>query len=239
MRPVSFVICAAGKGERFRQYGFRKSKPLLVLNGITMLERSIQSLDVQHQDQVIVISQKSDSLPGHFKHLKNVSWLEIEEFTKGQLDTFLFAKDLIKHDDVVIYNCDTYFRSDNLRSVIESSEYSGLIPCSREPGLSWSFCKVDERNNILAVAEKSRISDWASVGYYYFSDKKMLLEFALQEVKSQGQKEVYVAPLYNKYLEKNYPVKMVPVESFLPFGTIEQVKDYWGVSLEKLLSENS
>jgi dTDP-glucose pyrophosphorylase len=237
-KGITFVLCAAGKGERFFKHGLTKPKPLLKLNQITMLERSIQSLELETEDQLIIISQKTHNLKVSFENTINATWVEIDQTTGGQLETFLYAKDLILNDQVVIYNCDTYFESHSLREEINSAKYEGIIPCSKEKGDAWSFCQIDDKNEVLAVAEKERISEWASVGYYYFKDKTLLLKLAMDEIRETQSKESYVAPLYNKYLSRGYKLKMVPVEKFLPFGTIEQVKDYWGVSLEELIAQN-
>lgn len=238
MRPVTFVICAAGKGERFRQKGINISKPKIKLKGHTMLERSIQSLELRPNDQLIIIGQEEDHLPDYFSSFSRVQWVTLTGPTKGQLDTFLKADKLLLHSDVVIYNCDTYFSCEKLRPMIDSGLVEGIIPCSIQPGTSWSFCEVNQHFDILDVAEKRRISDWASVGYYYFRDKTRLLDLARAEVQGVSGTESYVAPLYKRYIEQGLPLKMVPTDTFLPFGTIEQVQDYWNMSLEELINEN-
>ena len=234
MKPISYVICAAGLGLRFREHGINIPKPLMILEGKTMLERSIESLPLRSMDQLIIISQKADSLPSLFSTIKKCEWLEIETTTKGQLDTFLLAKDMIKFDDIVIYNCDTFFHSPGLLELMESDLYSGIIPCSPQPGDCWSFCEVDSHLNVLQVAEKERISDWASVGFYYFKGKELLIHLAELECRQTLGKESYVAPLYNRYLSLGHKLRVAVVDRFLPFGTIEQVKTYWDVSIEEL-----
>lgn len=204
-----------------------------------MLELSIKSLQIQPQDQLIIISRLEDNLPERFKNFQQAEWIEISGNTRGQLDTFLRASGKIKFEDIVIYNCDTYFEASNLRAEIESGKYDGIIPCSAQPGESWSFCEVTNNHLITRVTEKERISDWASVGYYYFKDKKQLLDLAQKEVERVKEKESYVAPLYNEYIRMQLPLKMVVTDSFLPFGTVEQLKDYWGVELEDLIRQNS
>jgi dTDP-glucose pyrophosphorylase len=238
MKPISYVICAAGLGLRFREHGINKPKPLMLLNGKTMLERSIESLPLRPLDQLIIISQKADSLPSVFPKLHKCQWLEIEETTKGQLTTFLLAKDMIQFDDIVIYNCDTFFFCPELLGLMESDLFSGIIPCSQQPGDWWSFCEVDSQLNILKVAEKERISDWASVGFYYFKGKELLIHLAKLECLETQGKESYVAPLYNRYLASGHKLRVVVVDRFLPFGTTEQVKTYWDVSIEELKRQN-
>ena len=66
----------------------------------------------------------------------------------------------------------------------------------------------------------------------------LLLELAeLECLETQG-KESYVAPLYNRYLALGHKLSVAEVDRFLPFGTIEQVKTYWDVSIEELKRQN-
>lgn len=234
-RPITFVICAAGKGERFLKHGLQTPKPLLKLNGQTMLDRSIASLNTLPCDQIIIIYYKDHALKQNDKY----DFVEITHQTRGQLETFMLAKDKIINDEVVIYNCDTYFESQELNNLIEIGLYDGIIPCSKQPGDAWSFCQIDDSNNILKVAEKSRISEWASVGYYYFKNKSTLFELAKEELASIEGKEVYVAPLYDRYIQRGLKIKLAEVEIFKPFGTIEQIRDYWGISVEDFIYQNS
>lgn len=233
-QPITFVICAAGKGERFVKHGLSTPKPLLKINNVTMLERSINSLKPLPEDQVIIITFSDHKIPKSDKY----EMLEITQQTRGQLETFMFAKNKIRYNRVVIYNCDTYFESNELENLL-SGDDDGIIPCSQEEGTAWSFCRIDQNKNVTQVAEKKRISDWASVGYYYFKDKNLLFQLAHEELSEVTDKEVYVAPLYERYLSLGLNIKMAAVEKFLPFGTIEQVQDYWGISLEEFIAQNS
>ncbi|HXH31147.1 MAG TPA: NTP transferase domain-containing protein [Bacteriovoracaceae bacterium] len=238
MRPITYIICAAGNGERFRSNGLDLPKPLIKFNGKTMLERSLQSLEVCPGDQIILITRATDKVRVALPQDLASTWLEIEAPTGSQLETALLAESKILHEDLAIYNCDTFFRSENLRSDIEDGNYDGIIPCSLEPGSSWSFCEVDTDDNVLRVAEKERISDWASVGYYYFKGKGLFLETAKEECRSVRGKEAYVAPLYNRYLAARCKIKMNRVDEFLPFGTFDQINDYWGITLDELITQN-
>jgi NDP-sugar pyrophosphorylase family protein len=237
MKPISFIICAAGAGTRFRDLNL--PKPLIKLNGRTLLERSLDSLEIQDGDQLIIIGRQDDQLSQHFGHLPHqIVWLETNVLTRGQLETSLLALDHILHDDIIIYNCDTYFQCSNLRNTINSGEFDGIIPCSIEEGSCWSFCKISEGNIVSEVAEKNPISPWASVGLYYFKGRKLFTDLAQQECEAVSGQEVYVAPLYNRYISHAKKISMLPTTEFKPFGTFEQVQKYWGLKREELIQQN-
>lgn len=239
MSGISYVICAAGRGMRFRKAGLNIAKPKIKLQGKTMLERSLESFAFTPEDQVLVIGLAEDRLAESFSHLSGITWLELSHTTRGQLETYLLFEDHVKHEDIVIFNCDTFFKCDELVPAIRSGRYTGLIPCSQELGTSWSFCRVNEKEEILEVAEKKRISNWASVGCYYFRGRETLRQLGGEELKRKDVDEFYIAPVYNRYIERKEPLLMLPTQEFLPFGTIDQVSQYWGVSADELLAENS
>ena len=153
-----------------------------------MLEWSISSLPILSEDRVIVVTQESHNLKKKlFNEIQNrypfnkIEWIEIKTTTKGQLETALVARDKLDLDkSLVIFNSDTYFEAKHLQGMILNAEYEGIIPCINEQnGNSWSFCETDkDGNRIVRVKEKERISNWCSVGFYYFRDCRIFLKKA-------------------------------------------------------------
>lgn len=242
MSRVNYIICAAGKGERFKTLIPGKSKPEIILNGKSLLSWSISSLPLEKGDKVILVTQKNDSLKSKLSSelteffYVDFEWIEIDYYTKGQLDTALLGLDVISNDEpVVIYNADTFFvdKKLNFRDV----KVDGVIPCSKQPGDCWSFCGLDEKGKVVEVTEKKRISEYASIGLYYFRNKKLILD-NLDNYLSLNEGENYVAPLYNLLIEKGHSISMELVNSFYPMGTPRQVNDYWKVSDDSLLNQN-
>jgi len=201
---VNYIICSAGHGSRFEQYFPNRPKPMIKLLDRYLLEWSLDSLTIFPDDNLIIITQKKHEVKKSLYHLitqrynfSKVSWIEIDEVTNGQLETALLAKNYLNLDgSIAIFNCDTFFQSKNLLNLINNSEIDGIIPCSQEPGTAWSFCEIDGCNRILNVAEKNRISDWCSVGFYYFKDSRLFCQKAEKYIKEARVKETVVAPFY-------------------------------------------
>lgn len=244
---VDYVVCAAGAGTRFAKNGINSPKPQIVLKSKSFLEHSLDSLDLKDDDHVIVITQKSHKvaspkqLVGKINPNTKCSWLEIEGLTKGQLDTFLKAKHLLSPSrPVAIWNCDTYFNSKKLNSLIEDNTVDGIVPCGIMPGEQWSFFKVDENMVLLEAREKRRISEWASVGYYFFRDSNRLIKYAeeLLSKDPEGATEHYVSLVYPLYIADGLNIKVCEVEQFRPFGSIDDVLKYWAVSIDELKAAN-
>lgn len=248
---VNYVICAAGEGSRFREDFPSLRKPEILLKGRTMLEWSISSLPILSDDKVIVLTQKAHNLKKKlFNKIQSrfpfnkIAWVEIEAATKGQLETALLARDLLDLEkSIVIFNSDTYFEARHLQSMILDSGYDGVIPCiNEEKGDSWSFCEADENSNrILRVKEKVRISNWCSVGFYYFKDCRLFLNKAENHINRMinNGNETYVAPLYQDYIDEGLDVRICDVNLFKPMGTPYQVENYWGIEMRELVIANS
>lgn len=246
--PINWVVCAAGKGSRFSHLHISKPKPQIKLNEFSFLTQSLKSLPFIEADNLIIITLKGNNtqslepeLKEEFKKI-NIQWVELDSLTRGQLETFYFAKDKLDANmPTAIWNCDTYFKSQQFSSDLSDNSIDGIIPCGKMPGEHWSFCQVDQSHYVINIVEKTRISDWCTVGLYHFRNTKRLLketEEYLKEKPVDGQKEYYVSGLYKVYLKNKAKLKISPVEVFLPFGTPEEVTKYWNISLDELKQKN-
>lgn len=223
------------------------AKGRLRLKGLTLLERSVQSIEFGPEDRLIVVHRRGDGLRELNPELRaqlgstELVWVELTEPTRGQLETALMARGVFHPaHSIAIFNCDTYFSSTALRPMLEDPSFEGVIPCAREPGDAWSFCDTRAGSlEVVRVTEKERISDWCSVGYYFFRSQRTFLELAQTYANTPTDRELYVAPLYNLYLEKNHRIAVAPVEEFLPMGSLDQVAKYWNLSEAEFARENA
>ncbi|MBY0384084.1 hypothetical protein K2X05_02905 [bacterium] len=252
MNSVTFIICAAGEGIRMQHISPKTPKYLMRIEKKTLLEWSLLSLPFIEGDQIIFVSRISnehnvftDRFLSQFSQKRGVSFksLYIQQSTSGQAETALLAKPLVKHRRIAIFNSDTYFQCKILDWGIHQSEYDGLIPCFKTQGNSWSFFKtIDNRPfySVIDVAEKNRISDWCSAGFYYFKDGNEYFEIVQNELKNSLPKnnEFFIAPMY-KSLLKSHTIKVVDCELFKPMGTPEQVTNFWKIPISNLKKENA
>lgn len=248
MKPITYILCAAGEGSRFQVIS-RIPKPLLKLNGKTFLEHAIQSLPIRLQDELVIVTQKKHAVPENCLEdihrafpFHTIYWEVISDLTKGQLETaYNAALSRNPEHGLVIYNADTAFQSNTCFSFFSDPTIDGAAPCAIVDGDMWSFFKTHEEGfQVESVAEKKRISQWASVGFYYFRSLAVFLELAKEALaQSSPETEQYVAPLYNQMIEKGLKVVVDPVSGFFPFGTPEQLEAYWKVSKAALLKQNT
>lgn len=241
---ISYIVCAAGHGTRTREITSQVPKPFLKLNGKTLLERSVESLPMQSEDQLIVIllreheSWLSDYGP------EGADYIFLDEVTAGQAETAYKAYDQLRHRKAAIFNSDTFFSQKGLYELMKNDNIDGLIPCSRQSGHEWSFCRVVPESGsyrAVEVAEKKRISDFCSVGFYYFRDiQDFFIPLAKKINQQLGQSgtekvgELYVAPFYQSLILEGKKIFAPLVDDFKPMGSVEQIEKYWGVSLDQM-----
>lgn len=249
MNPsLDYLICAAGDGTRLKDAVPHLAKPLIQMNAQTLLERSVDSLDLFPGDRLVFIVQKAHGirtvLEGLFasKYPRvETKWLELTGPTSGQLATALAAREFLRPSHpVVIFNSDTYFRSRETIKLLGDPKVDGIVPCSEEKGDEWSFCEAGADGLVTRVAEKVRISSLASVGYYYFGSSNMFLKYADLEIvqPSQPSKENYVAPIYSRLIADGKKVYAPKVDCFMPMGTLAQLQTYWKTDKEDLIAQN-
>lgn len=243
--PINYIICSAGRGSRFEKDFPGIPKPAIKLKGRYLLDWSLDSLPIKPEDKVIVITQEQhkvkERLCNSTRSLQDdITWIELDYLTGGQLETALTAKSVLDMDSsIAIFNCDTYYQGTKLEELAADESVEGIIPCLQVPGESWSFCKIDDNDRVTAVAEKKRISDWASVGLYYFRDTKRFVKMAEEYIAANKEGETYVAPFYQSYLDAGYKIMIDRVTEFKPMGTPDQIEDYWKIPIADVIKENN
>ena len=107
----------------------------------------------------------------------------------------------------------------------------GFIPCFCGVGDHWSFVRLGSKEKAEEVREKVRISDYCTLGAYYFKTGG-LYEKLYQEYYSKDSNmekgEKYIAPLYNYLIQKGGEVRISVVDagSVHVLGTPEEL-DYF------------
>lgn len=235
-RKIDIVITMAGLGSRFKSVGYKVPKYMIEAHGKTLFEWSMISLSGYHDaaEQYIFIVRKgdeaSDFICNECKKLGIDLYkvIEIDYLTDGQATTALLANQVWnKENGLLIYNIDTYVESGWMNSKELSG--SGFIPCFKGEGDHWSFVKLGPSGKAVEVREKERISEYCTLGAYYFNSCR-LYEDLYQEYYSSSKNvekgEKYVAPLYNYLISKGGDVYIsnIPQNVIHVLGTPEELE---------------
>ena len=228
---MKVVVPMAGRGSRLANTAGTTPKPLISVMGRPMVAWALKSIEDVPFSQIIFIALKEHDEQFQVKKVltsamtRPFELLLLDGITEGQLCTVLKGKSHINTDeDLLIISSDTYVISDIGKHIAQRGrDCSGLISVALLPGTQWSFAQTDEKGNVIRVAEKERISDFASTGLYYFSNGRIFVERA-EEVISRGERtknEFYVIPLYQKYIDRGEVIGISLAKQMFDMGNPE------------------
>ena len=244
------LITAAGAGSRFQAEGISVPKPLIRVQGCTLLEHTLKSFALTSGDQLVIAVQRAH---GVAKQLSNKlreafpmvtqDWLELESLLPGQLATAVAALEQTPHkgtQPLLIHNCDTGFTWQS--DLLPMNQAYGSMAVFPAEGDHWSFGKPDlhDPSRAIAIAEKKRISGLASIGLYGFQSVQQFLSDAHQQLNRGNtvRGEHYVAPLLQHALSQGEIVQLPRVGGVRLYGTPAELCASFQVTLEKLQADN-
>jgi len=243
VRGRNIIITMAGEGSRFKKAGFDEPKHMIEVKGKTLFEWAILSLKNFFDEKFIFITRKHHNTTDFIKKkcadlgIKDFAIKELDYLTEGQASTVLKSEELIPdlNEEIIIYNIDTFVEPDQLHP--KDIKGDGWVPAFKAEGDRWSFVKFDSDEKVTKVTEKIRISNFGTIGLYYFKSfnlfKKIYEEYNFEEIK-----EKYIAPIYNKLINKNLKVhtEILDNSSVHVLGTPEDVVEFWP-EFEEILKE--
>jgi dTDP-glucose pyrophosphorylase len=226
---MNFVIPMAGLGSRFVEAGYQIPKPLLPAHGKTLLEWSVDSLPLELATRLVFIGLKEhrdkfdlEAVIRSLYQQYNPQFHWLDQSTRGQSETVCLAASLLDQEvGLLIFNIDTAFRSADLADLLQKSQYDGVLGAFDSEEARFSFASINEAGRVKEVREKIAISSNALTGLYHFSSTAAFLEIAQQAIDADEREkgEFYVAPLYNKLIERGAHFVLAPSEAHWILGT--------------------
>lgn len=243
---MQIIIPMSGIGKRFIDAGYDVPKPLIMVEGKTIIEH-IVNLFPSETNFLFICNDK---------HLKETNMREILECIvpfckifevsvenrKGPVDAVLQAIDLINDDDEVIVSyCDygTKWNYNNFLNDAHKHHADGAIACYTgfHPHMlgSDNYAFVQENNmNMLKIQEKqpftaNKMNEYASNGTYYFKNggivKKYFQKLVDKNISTNG--EFYVSMVYNLMAEDGLLTRIFEIEKMLQWGTPKDLDEYF------------
>jgi dTDP-glucose pyrophosphorylase len=245
------LITAAGEGSRFRAAGIAVPKPLIQVQGRTLLEHTLSSFLLNPGDQLLIAVQRAHAVPDQLDDRLQAAfprvtlhWLELDALLPGQLATAVAGLEqalLVGDPALLIHNCDTGFRWQS--DLLPNAEAYGSMAVFPAEGEHWSFGRPDpnDPSRAIAIAEKQRISELASIGLYGFQSVSRFLNDARQQLRRgvTVKGEHYVAPLLQQALIQGETVQLPRVGGVRLYGTPTELCASFNVDLEQLQADNN
>ena len=231
---MKILIPMAGRGKRFEDAGYSFPKPLIDINGKTMIQIIIENLNFSAEH--ILICQKEHYEKYALKELldlitPNCKIIQVSEITEGAACTALLSKESINNDEeLIIANSDQWVNWNNQHflSFLRDNDADGGIVTFYSTHPKWSFVKLDDEGKVTRVAEKKPISNIATVGIYYFKKGKYFVEAAEQMIGKniRTNNEFYIAPVYNEMIQSNKKILNYPIAEMRGLGTPEDLSKF-------------
>jgi dTDP-glucose pyrophosphorylase len=249
-KTLNIVIPMAGRGSRFQDAGYAFPKPLIDVNGKTMIEVVVNNLRPSVPYRFIFICQKEHyDTYDLYNILKNATRdkfeiVKINGVTEGAACTVLTAAQYIDNDDdLIIANSDQYISTnfDEFIQEARASEKDGVIMTFKSSHPKWSYARVDKDDSVTEVAEKRVISDKATVGIYYFKHGSDFVKAAQNMIhkRIKHNNEYYVCPAYNELILKDQKIGVhdIGVDKMHGLGTPEDLNAFLNKVSQKIIED--
>ena len=219
----------AGNGSRFADAGYTVPKPLIPVNGVPMFVHSERCIGLDFAKRIFITRTEHNLRDAILEYYPDAIVIEIDHTTQGTACTLLLAREYYEDDGYGIFvaNCDQHVEWD-VEAVTQclDNEIDAMIAVFHEPGRDpkWSYAHVDDKNQVHRVAEKDPISDWATVGFYYWRDSWDFIDGAEAMIAADDRVngEFYTCPVYNYTITGSHTTAIV-VNKMQGIGTPEDL----------------
>jgi UDP-N-acetylglucosamine diphosphorylase / glucose-1-phosphate thymidylyltransferase / UDP-N-acetylgalactosamine diphosphorylase / glucosamine-1-phosphate N-acetyltransferase / galactosamine-1-phosphate N-acetyltransferase len=236
---INIVIPMAGLGSRFISAGYETPKPFIEVNGKTLIELVLDNLKISGARYYLL--SRSEHLISQAPAVKriqqnfDVTFIPVEKLTEGAACTVLYTHRLINNEiPLLLANSDQFLDVgideyiDDCRKRKLDGSILTFIDSFRDP--KWSFARIDENGFVEEVREKIAISEFATVGLYYFSQGKYFVDAAIDMIIANDRVngEFYTCPAYNYCIAEGLKIGIfnIPAESMHGLGTPEDLNRF-------------
>lgn len=233
---MNIVIPMAGEGTRFPRDKYQVPKPLIEINGISMIEQAVGSLGLTGTYYFIV---RYDNYYNQICNLLNKiipspKIVSVKETTKGPASSCLLVKDIInREEELVIANCDQimWWDSQLFLTVARYYKYDGLVVTYTATTPKNSYAKIDRYGFVKEIREKEVISNISLNGIHYWRKGKYFVQSSQSMIQCNDRApngEFYVGPSYNYMIKSQLKVGIhhIPEWQHNPVGTPEDLEKY-------------
>ncbi len=230
------LIIAAGEGQRLRDEGIKKSKPLVEIKGIPLIQRLIDNF-VQNGASSLncIVNEKSNDLSEYLTYSRfDIPLHLIVKSTPSSLHSFYELRNFIKEDRFLLTTADSVFLNGEFNSFIKfcamNNNSDGIIAVTDyvddERPL---YVDVDVEMNILKFADSVSNEKFITGGLYFF--KRSVL---LQLEKTAKSGTVRLRNYLKSLCENNYNLFAYKFTKIIDVDHISDIE-----KAEEFLADNS
>lgn len=239
------LIPLAGRGQRFRDEGYKDPKSLIEVNGAPMVVAAAESLPTADRYTFLALQEHIDSYAvdkAILAHVDNAEVIPVKGVTEGQASTCLLAENAIQPDSqLTIGACDNgmLYNPKKFDALIGASDTDAIIWTFRHnPNVllspkHWGWVKVGKKGLVEKISvkipvSKDPINDHAVIGCFSFRKASFFFENAKKMIKANRRinNEFYIDECMNVIIENGLKIKVFEVDKYIGWGTPNDLKTY-------------
>lgn len=236
---VNVVIPMAGQGSRFAVAGYDKPKPFIDVAGKPMIVRVLENLACKDAQYILIARkehlEKEADLVKQIESEFNAKFIAIDKLTEGTACTVLYARKYINNTQALLIANSDQIVDMNIEDMLADCRERNLdgsiltfIDEHSDPKLL--FAKIDEQGLVTEVQEKKVISQFATVGIYYYSQGQDFVNAAIDMIVDNDRVngEFYTCPTYNYAIKegKRIGIYDIPFKAMHGIGTPDDLNKY-------------
>lgn len=233
-KKINVLIPMAGEGSRFTKAGYTMPKPMIDVEGKSMINLVHDNIDLNAHYIFIAKSEHISkyNLEEHIgKFCKDYTIIAQDGRLEGAAKTALLAKDIINNDEhLLIANSDQYvdWNSNEAIDTFIKSGVDGGILTFKATEEKWSYAKIGTSGNVEKVFEKIVVGDNATCGIYYWKSGSDFVKYAedMIEKEIRTNNEFYICPVYNQAIEDDKIISYYQIKEMHGLGTPEDLEKY-------------
>lgn len=243
------LIPMAGKGSRFKDYGYRLGKPMIPVNNRPMVITACRSFPPASKWVFLPRKDDFNKYPiakALNEFHSNCKFIQVDHDTSGQAATCLLAEnELSINNPLFIASCDyeTHYSAERWEEIIKDESIDGAIWTYRlgsfltKDPKAFAYCKTNSDSPIISkIVEKDVISDCPgddpmALGSFWFRRAEDFI-FAAESAINNNitvNGEHYVANSINILIDQGKRFVIFDVDLWVSFGDpFElQIFQYW------------
>ena len=251
---MQIIIPMSGQGQRFKNAGYLKPKPLIEVNNKPIIAH-VLDLFPGEKDVTFICNEehleKTNMEQILEKYCPTGKVIPIAPHKLGPVYAVYKVFDFIDNDKPSIVNyCDfsCYWNYDSFKNWLSRINPDGCLPAYKGfhphslAGNNYAFIK-EENGWLTKIQEKKpftkdKLNEYASSGTYYFSKGEILKKYFKKtiDLRLKVNKEYYCSVAYNLLIEEGLSVSIYDLQHFMQWGTPEDLIEYerWSDAFDSL-----
>lgn len=233
---MNIIIPLGGIGERFKQDGYLKPKPLIKILGKEMIFYLIDNLNISDNDKLIIIYHQ-DLDKFCFKDIihnkyKNIELIKLEKNTEGATETILYGLNSMNNEyllnKTILLDCDTFYFYDIITKYRNQKGNAVFCFKDNQDKPIYSYVTINDEGMVSCIKEKTKISNFANTGCYCFEKANVLKTYCEKVINNNIREnhEFYTSCVISEMLKENHTfhANIININDFKCVGTPLQLK---------------